>query len=101
MDNHGQHELDNSPAIRPDDGSPIFPMKVYIFSKDGTYGAPLIVESDDQLWDTRTKAAIREAITRGVEVRVTDPMDFLLFHAKDGKVVFDGKELREGDAAQG
>ena len=95
MDNHGKTGRVNSPEIHPDDGSPNFPMKVFVYRKDGTYGAPVVVESDEELKSPRIKGLIRDAFKSGVEVRITDPDDYLLFHANNGRIIFDGKALRE------
>lgn len=71
---------------------PIFPINLYIYGEDGMHGEPILIVSEAQLNGPGTVMIIRDAVARGVEVMMTDPMDFCLFHAKDGKILFPEKE---------
>ena len=43
---------------------------------------------DDDLNGPGTRMLILDALNRGVEIRMTDPGDSLVFHADKGKVLF-------------
>jgi hypothetical protein len=72
---------------------PLYPMRVYVYDEDGRYGDPLTVESETELY--ALKATLRDAMKRKMEIRITDPLDFLLFHAKGGEILFDGQNIKE------
>ncbi len=72
---------------------PLYPMQVYIYNLDGTYGDPVQIDSVEQLSGPGTKMMIRTAMQEKREIRITDPGDSLLFHAKNGKILWDGKTL--------
>ena len=67
---------------------PLFPLQVYIYELDGTYGEPIQVNSEAQLHGPGTRRVLEIAIKEGREVRICDPGDLLVFHAVGGKVVF-------------
>jgi hypothetical protein len=71
-----------------DESWPLFPIKLYIFNSDGTYGQPIEINSDAQLQGVGTQFVVRFAVENGQEVIMTDPMDITVFHAKDGKILF-------------
>jgi hypothetical protein len=73
-----------SPAKEPD----LYPIRLYIYSSDGTYGEPIMIMSEDHLMGVGTQFVVRHAVETGHEVMMTDPNDFCLFHAKEGKVIF-------------
>ena len=78
------------PTIANDD--PLYPMFLYIYEKDGMHGDPVQINSEAQLHDPGTVMILKIAMQEKREIRITDPNDFLLFHAQDGKILFDGKE---------
>lgn len=68
---------------------PIYPAKVFVFHEDGTHGGPFATLHDTEgltrlMNDETFKAFFRS----GNEIRITDPMDNCLFHAKDGTIIF-------------
>ena len=70
---------------------PLYPISIYIYNLDGSYGEPIQINSDAQLNSLGTKIILRVAMGQRQEIRMTDPGDRMLFHAKDGKILFDGK----------
>lgn len=68
--------------------TPLFPLTLYIYDEQGYHDGGIQIVSEEQLNGLGTIMIIRYAIKRGVEVRMTDPMDLLVFHAKNGKIVF-------------
>jgi hypothetical protein len=77
------------------DDSPLYPMSLYIYDEAGFYSEPVHIASEAQLYGPGVRAMILAAMARHVEIRITDPGDLMLFHAKDGKILFDGKEIKE------
>jgi len=74
-----------------DDAYPLYPMFIYIYNADGTYGEPIQINSEAQLKGPGTIMVLRHAMQSGVEIRITDPGDLLVFHANHGKIIFDGQ----------
>lgn len=65
-------------------GAPYFG---YIYRRDGYYHAPARIEDDQELQAyLRDKAA--PAVRDGREVRITDCLDGLIFHARGGQVLW-------------
>ena len=87
----GRLELSNTTKS----DAPVFPMFVYIYEADGTYGDPVQINSEAQLHGPDTRIMIKVAMEQKREIRITDPGDLMLFHAKDGRILFDGKEVKE------
>ena len=73
--------------------APLYPMSIYVYDERGWYGGPVLVNSEEELHAQYD--LFKDAAERGVEVRVTDPGDMMLFHAIGRKVLFDGKEVGE------
>lgn len=71
-----------------DESWPLFPIKLYIFNSNGTYGQPIEITSEAQLNGVGTQFIVRFAVEEGREVIMTDPHDITVFHAKEGKVIF-------------
>jgi ribonuclease BN (tRNA processing enzyme) len=70
---------------------PIFPAKVWVFNLDGTYNKPYrVLEGVGELTVLLKEPAFKQFFKNGHEIRITDPMDNCLFHAKDGKIIFAG-----------
>ena len=67
---------------------PVFPVRLYIYNREGFYGEPIMIFSEAQLNGPGTVMIIRHAVESGVEVVMTDPLDFCVFHAKGGEVLF-------------
>lgn len=76
-------------ADQPGDG----PWRLYIYGADGFHsgvkwfrmGPPKYPEEEIPLHEAATLAGV--AIAHGLEVRMTDGGDMLVFHSKDGKIV--------------
>ncbi len=68
----------------------LFPVLVYEYDKDGRYGPLLRIENeaDMKLW-FMTK--LKPIIDGKREVRITDTGDLMCFHARNGKILYDGK----------
>ncbi len=65
-----------------------FPAKLYLFDSAGKYDPHnvLTINNPDEL--AASMPLVRAHIQDGKEVRITDPMDYCLFHAKDKKIIF-------------
>lgn len=68
--------------------SETFPAKLYLFNSAGKYNSHnvLTLKNPDEL--AASMPLIKAHIQDGKEVRITDPMDYCLFHAKDKKIIF-------------
>ena len=65
----------------------LFPVLIYEYNKAGRYGEPLQVnELGLQLW---FKDNLQRVLNEKVELRITDMMDLMVFHCKDGKILYD------------
>jgi hypothetical protein len=69
-----------------------YPLQVYIRGEDGHYQDPMLIDSEEHLHSRETKRFIRTVTKEEREIRITDPDDMMVFHARDGKVI-----LRTGD----
>ena len=74
------------------------PMKLYIYGKDGYHSGGVWFRRvpkypEEEITTADAKFRTENAIAKGLEVRICDGGDMLVFHAKDGKVLFpaDGK----------
>lgn len=63
---------------------------LFLYDADGLHdgGSPIAESALAEAFETR----IKPAVDRGVEVRLVDSGDLLVFHAKGGKVVFPTRE---------
>lgn len=68
--------------------APLFPAFLYIYNKDGRYGNPVVIHSEEELNSADIKLKIQTAINDKREVRITDPMDLLVFHSENGVILF-------------
>lgn len=64
-----------------------FPLFLYIYDLDGMHGGPLDIPTELGL-EILMHTAIKPAVKEGREVVITDCLDYCVFHAKDGKVIF-------------
>jgi len=79
-------------------------MRLYFIDSDGTHHGPIRFTSGDidqehkgVLVDVFTASALEmSARERGIETRVTDSGDMLLFHSKDGTILYP-KDTSGGD----
>jgi hypothetical protein len=67
----------------------MYPMRLYIYNADGTYGEPILIP-DRPAFDAHNDA-IRAAIRNKLEVRITDPGDSMMLHARLGHIIWDGE----------
>lgn len=96
--NYGGIDLKDEPEYDEpvvDESLPLFPIKLYLFEPDGRYGAPIFIENLEELNHPGTQMLVKAHIQRGLEVRMTDPMDFCVFHAANGLILFPN-EVRDG-----
>ena len=70
------------------DEDPLYPISLYIYNLDGTYGEPVQINSDAQLNSPGTKMIVRIAMDEKRKIIMTDPGDMCVFHAEDGKVLY-------------
>ena len=77
----------------PDHGGSNYPMLGYEYNQDGRYGEPRHIKNDGQLRCFFVDV-VKPAIKEKREIRITNSMDEMLFHAKDGRVLFGGKTVR-------
>lgn len=68
-----------------------FPMKGYIFNADGTHDGDVTISNPAEL-DVFFKFPVLQALANRVEIIITDCDDFAVYHAKDGKVLWDGEK---------
>ncbi len=73
--------------MRPATPHTDFPLYLYLYNPDGTYGAPVDIQSDNSL-QTLFRLVVLPSVRSGLEVVITDPLDLCVFHAKDGVVLF-------------
>ncbi|MGH9821649.1 MAG: hypothetical protein ACREDR_00100 [Blastocatellia bacterium] len=71
----------------------LFPLSLYEYTRDGRYAKPVIIDSEVELQGV-VKTIVQRAIDERREVRITDAGDFLVFHAFDGLVAWDGQTRR-------
>lgn len=55
----------------------------YCFNRDGKYGQPVFLDTPQEAFDY-----VMLQKDRFPEVKVTDLDDYIVLHAKDGKIVF-------------
>lgn len=67
---------------------PIFPLRVYMVARDGTYVEPIEIVSEAQLYGPGMRWLVRDAKARGAEIIITDPGDLTLFHMRGGVILF-------------
>lgn len=76
------------PQYKDRDESP-YPVRVYEYNAKGMYGPPIRCESEEEL-----KAWFLEHFPKLMrekrELRITDTGDLMVFHAKNGMIVYDG-----------
>ncbi len=66
-----------------------FPCLLYEYDSQGRYGKPVKVDNEDALRDAFL-TTIRKALDEKREIRITDMLDMLMFHAKDGRILWGG-----------
>lgn len=76
-----------------DNEEPLYPIRLYLYDANGRYGEPIQIDSQEQLYGVGTRTLIKMHMQN--EVRMTDPMDRLVFHAKDNEVLFPTERDRE------
>lgn len=70
-----------------------YPMKVYLFGEDGKYDKRDVITINNASELTKCMCnEIRNHILSNLEVRITDPNDYCLFHSMDGKILFPKRE---------
>lgn len=82
---------------------PNFPLFLYLYDEQGRYGNPTEIGNDAAL-ETAMQIMVRDHISRGLEVRITNLADELMFHSQCGKVLWPTEnvvhEMRDsGDGA--
>ena len=74
---------------------PLYPISLYIYDRRGYHPGAIEIVSYEQLMGPGTRLLVRSAVDSGLEVRMTDPEDRLIFHARDGRVVWPDDQARE------
>jgi hypothetical protein len=64
-----------------------YPLYFYLSKSDGRYVQPRLLKDRQEL-DEAMKGVVAEHVRRGLEVRITNRMDGLVFHSHGGKVVW-------------
>jgi len=76
---------------------PLFPLLAYIYDENGTYDEPLRLDTEAELNCGHFTVILHDAMCRKVKIVITDLGDSCVFHAKNGKIFFDGEsEFPEG-----
>jgi hypothetical protein len=76
-----------------DDGC--FPLYGYVYNGSGCYHGPELIQDQEALERFRRRE-VMPALAEKREIRITDILDCLVFHAKNGRILFP----RPGDAPQ-
>lgn len=82
-----QNEIELSPKASTICGDNEYPMFGYIYNNLGKYGNKHIISNAEELEQFFNKDII-PALSEKREVRITDTLDFMIFHAKGGKVIW-------------
>jgi hypothetical protein len=69
------------------------PFRLYIYGPDGLHSGAQWFRAvpkypDEEITGTEAMVRALEAFGQGLEVRITDGGDMLVYHAKDGKVLY-------------
>lgn len=64
-----------------------FPLRLFEYDSSGRYGDSRKINSEDDLL-TAMEVTVKKAIAEKREVRITDTADLLVFHAKDGLILY-------------
>lgn len=75
---------------------PLFPLLLFIYDTNGRYGEPIQIVSTEQLYGVGVRLVLRTAMSQGVEIRMVDPQDYLVFHANHGNVIFPAENVNAG-----
>lgn len=78
--------------VNPDKN--LYPLYLFIYDENGFHSTGVLLE-DKQKLEYAFKTSIKFAIANKREVRITDTGDLLCFHAKDGKILYDGEKHYE------
>lgn len=73
--------------IVEDNSIPDYPMYLYIFNADGMHNGKVTIKNEAELV-RYMETDVKKAMWEGREVRITDVMDNLCWHAEHGKVVW-------------
>ena len=74
--------------VNPDKN--LYPLYLFIYDENGFHSTGVRLEDKYKL-EYAFKTSIKFAIANKREVRITDSGDLLCFHAKDGKILYDGE----------
>jgi len=66
----------------------LFPLRLYIYDAAGHHDSGIEIRTESQLNGVGMRWIIHNAVAQKREVRITDPADFLVFHSRDGKILF-------------
>ena len=78
--------------VNPDKN--LYPLYLFIYDEKGFHSDGVRLENKHKL-EYAFKTSIKFAIANKREVRITDSGDLLCFHAKDGKILYDGEKHYE------
>jgi len=74
--------------VNPD--KDLYPLYLFIYNAEGFHSTGVRLEDKHKL-EYALKTSIKLAIANKREVRITDSGNLLCFHAKDGKILYDGE----------
>ena len=72
----------------------LYPLYLFIYNENGFHSTGVRLENKQKL-EYAFKTSIKLAIANKREVRITDSGNLLCFHAKDGKILYDGEKYYE------
>lgn len=78
--------------IIEDDSIPDFPLYIYIYNADGMHNGKISITNQMDL-ERHMDTDIRNAFLSKCEVRITDVVDNLCWHAVNGKLIFPTPEM--------
>lgn len=71
--------------------TPDYPLFLYLYNENGRYRDAVEIAGETEL-ESAMAGQVRDHIRRRLEVRITNAVDELVFHAQGGKVLWPMKE---------
>ena len=69
----------------------LYPLYLFIYDENGFHSTGVRLEDKHKL-EYAMRTSIKYALAARREVRITDSGDLLCFHAKNGKIIYDGEK---------
>jgi hypothetical protein len=72
-----------------------FPLIAYVYDSSGKHGGRLYFRPEPQVGESSTdqvRKLVAQALRNGLEVRITNGSDYLVYHQLDGIVVYPSRD---------